>query len=428
MKIVMCIRKVICMKHVKKVIEKNKKMFKILCVMVFLLNSNISYADDYIEDEPIDFSSDEILQTSGDSDDIVINSRIAVAYDRDSGRVVWGKNENKKTAMASTTKIMTALVVIENANLDDVVEVSQKSAGTGGSRLGLKKSDKVSVRDLLYGLMLRSGNDAAVALAEYVGGSVENFANLMNDKARALNLKDTHFVTPHGLDDPEHYTTAYELAQIADYALENEIFSKIVGTKSYTITINGYPKSLNNTNELLGYLDGVYGVKTGFTNNAGRCLVTSVKKADMDIITVVIQADTKKDRTKDSIKIINYIFNNYVKVNVEEFVDNEFSNWKEINLGRINVSKAKDCTINLIKDEVKNKIILVKKDESDYIRAEINGIFEYESPVEKNTKFGEIKIFLNDELLEHEDIFFESTIYKKDVWDYFYQCVNAITI
>lgn len=135
------------------------KIFKVIFVISILLQFSISYADDYIEDESFDFDYEELLQTSSDESGITINSRIAVAFDRNSGRVIWGKNEDKKTAMASTTKIMTALVVIENANLDDIVEVSQKSAGTGGSRLGLKKSDRVSVRDLLYGLMLRSGND-----------------------------------------------------------------------------------------------------------------------------------------------------------------------------------------------------------------------------------------------------------------------------
>ena len=121
------------------------------------------------------------------------------------------------------------------------------------------------------------GNDAAVALAEHVAGSVPEFANIMNKKVEELNLKDTHFVTPHGLDEEEHYTTAYELAKIADYALNIEEIEKIVKTKTYTVSINGYSKNITNTNELLGYLEGVYGVKTGFTNGANRCLVTSVK-------------------------------------------------------------------------------------------------------------------------------------------------------
>lgn len=172
------------------------------------------------------------------------------------GVVLYGKKENEKCKMASTTKIMSALVVLENQeNLEEKVTISGKAAGTGGSRLGLRKNDEISVRDLLYGLLLCSGNDAAVALAEHVSGSVEEFANRMNEKAENLNLKTTHFVTPHGLDEEEHYTTAYELALISDYALGIEEFEKIVKTQNYTVCINGNQKNIHNTNELLGYLN-----------------------------------------------------------------------------------------------------------------------------------------------------------------------------
>ena len=135
-------------------------------------------------------------------------------------------------------------------------------------------------------------------MAEFVGGNVENFANMMNEKANELDLKNTHFVTPHGLDETEHYTTAYELAKITNYALKNKKFSQIVNTKTTTININGAPKTINNTNELLGNLNGVDGVKTGFTNNAGRCLVTSTSRNGHRIICVVLGADTKKIRTR----------------------------------------------------------------------------------------------------------------------------------
>lgn len=191
-----------------------------------------------------------------------INAKHAVIFDRNSKLAIYGKKEKESCKMASTTKIMTAIIVLENSKLDDTVVVSKKSAGTGGSRLGLSTNDTITVENLLYGLMMKSGNDAAVALAEHVGGTVENFASLMNKKASELNLLSTHFVTPHGLDNDEHYTTAFDLACLTDYALQNEIFSKIVRTKTYTITLNGYPKNLSNTNELLGNLEGIYGVKT----------------------------------------------------------------------------------------------------------------------------------------------------------------------
>ena len=265
---------------------------------IFLLFNPIVFADDEEYEEIKTEEVVELLQASAEAKDIPdINSRAAVVIDRNTHAVLFGKNEDEKRKMASTTKIATCIVVLEKANLKDIVEVSGKAAGTGGSRLGLKKGDKITVNDLLYGLMLCSGNDSAVALAEYVGGSVEGFAELMNKKAEELGLKNTHFVTPHGLDQEEHYTTAYELAILADYGLNIDKFKEIVGTKSYTVTINGYSKTLNNTNELLGNLNGVYGVKTGFTNGANRCLVTSIKRDNLDVICVVLGADTKNYRT-----------------------------------------------------------------------------------------------------------------------------------
>lgn len=355
----------------------------------------------------------------------MINSRIGIIYDRKSGRIIWGKNENKKSAMASTTKIMTCIVVIENANLNAEVKVSAKAAGTGGSRLGLKKDDKITIKDLLYGLMLRSGNDAAVALAEYVGKDKEGFANLMNKKAKELGLKHTHFVTPHGLDDPEHYTTAYELAKIADYALKNEMFAKIVGTKEHTININGYAKQLCNTNELLGYLQGVSGVKTGFTNNAGRCLVTSVNRNDFEIITVVLGADTKKIRTADSINLIEYAYENYKYLNIEDIVNEKFGNWKEINKKRIQVEKGKNKTVVLKLREIKNKVIPVKKSDIDNINIEINCLYYLKAPIEKGDVIGNLKITLNEEVVEVVDIVNNEEIKKKDRKDYFLEFLKS---
>ena len=294
---------------------------------IFILFSILSFAIspfslcDEIDDEVIDVNSEITTYSNTSTSQIKApetNSRACVVIDRNTNTILYGKNENNKRKMASTTKIMTATIIIENCNLDETIEVSKKAAGTGGSRLGLKTGDKITIRDLLYGLMLRSGNDSAVALAEYAGGSVEGFSELMNKKASELGLTNTHFETPHGLDSDEHYTTAYELALLSNYALNNKTFAQIVGTKEYTITINGYPKQLSNTNELLGNLDGVYGIKTGFTNGANRCLVTACKRNDMDIICVVLGADTKKFRTQDSIKLINYIFENFESVNIKE--------------------------------------------------------------------------------------------------------------
>ena len=300
----------------EEIFVKFYKLFLIFIIVVFSFDY-IVFADDINEEISTNLTS--LIEVSSDIiAEPTINSRSAIIYDRSSGSTLFGKKENTTVKMASTTKIMTAIIVLENSNLDDIVTVSSKAAGTGGSRLGLKTNDKISVRDLLYGLMLCSGNDAAVALAEHVSGSLPAFATLMNNKCKFLGLTSTNFVTPHGLDNDEHYTTAYELAIITNYALQNTTFCKYVGTKNYTVSINGNAKNLSNTNELLGNLNGVYGVKTGFTNGANRCLVTAVKRGNMDLICIVLGADTKKFRTQDSIKLIEYAFKNFEMINIKE--------------------------------------------------------------------------------------------------------------
>lgn len=301
------------------------------------------------------------------------------------GKVLYGKQENKRCKMASTTKIMTSIIVMENvSDINEKVSISTKAAGIGGSRLGLHTNDEITVKDLLYGLLLCSGNDAAVALAEYVAGGVPEFAELMNRKAQELDLRDTHFVTPHGLDQDEHYTTAYELAKITDYALNIKTIEEIVKTKSYTVNINGNPKNINNTNELLGYLQGVYGVKTGFTNGANRCLVTSVKRGDMNIICVVLGADTKKDRGADSIKLIEYIFKNFQMIDLKYMIEDEFGNLVDISKFEIEKGIKDDLQIELQENDI--TLYPIRKDEIKDVRIETEIRKELSAPVCKRDR------------------------------------------
>lgn len=391
----------------------------LLFLLAFFQFSFICYADDK-EQEILHWQElQDVLQTSSEANqEPSLNSKAAVIYDRDSKQVLLGKQENTRRPMASTTKIMTAIVVLEKANLTDIVEVSKKAAGVGGSRLGLKAKDKVSVLDLLYGLLLVSGNDAAVALAETVGGNVEGFANLMNQKAQELNLKDSHFVTPHGLDQPEHYTTAYELAKMADYALAIPKFAQIVNTKNYTVTINGYPKNLSNTNELLGNLEGVNGVKTGFTNGANRCLVTSVKRGDMNIITVVLGADTKKFRTSDSIKLIQYAYNQYEIVHLKEMVELKWEQWKKEKEHTISIEKGKQSIPVLALEENINWFLPIQKGEKEKITVQIQSIQNLKSPVEKGEKIGEIVILVGGKVEKRISILIAKEIPSKGIIDY----------
>lgn len=356
-----------------------------------------------------------------------INSRAAIVYDRSSGCILFGKNENEQRKMASTTKIMTAIIVIENANLDDIVTISSKAAGTGGSRLGLHTNDKISVRDLLYGLLLCSGNDSAVALAEYVGGDILGFSNLMNEKCAFLGLTSTHFVTPHGLDDDEHYTTAYELALITDYALKNETFCNFVGTKNYTVTINGYSKNLSNTNELLGNLDGVYGVKTGFTNGANRCLVTAVKRDNMDLICIVLGSDTKKDRTKDSIELIEYAFKNFEMVNIKEKVLAEFENWKLCNSSSFYVSKGKTNNLEIILENLSYDFLPINSNQINNVSIYIYCNTNLSAPLPSNTAIGYISLSINGTNLINLNIYNVNNVEKNNCLDFFNDMIKNYT-
>ena len=399
-----------------------KKIFySILIFLLILLNFSTVCADDV--DNEVDFEDTIEVTASNVSELPKTNSRRYIVYDRISKSMIIGKNEDVKSAMASTTKIMTTIVILEKADLNEKVTVSAKAGGTGGSRLGLKRGDKTSVRDLLYGLMLRSGNDAAVALAEHVGGSVKGFAELMNEKAIELGLTNTHFVTPHGLDDANHYTTALELAKLTDYAMDNETFAKIVGTKSTTIYINNQSRQINNTNELLGVLNGVVGVKTGFTNNAGRCLVTETKRNNMDIITIVLGADTKKDRTKDSANLIEYTFSKYKMYNLEEQIIEEFNKWKNINEKRILIIKGKTSNPKLALGTIEKATIPIC--DNDKIEYSINALTEVEAPVEQWNVMGTLTVKLNGEILENIDIVNVNEVQKRDWKDYFKIVLNT---
>ena len=257
-----------------------------------------------------------------------------------------------------------------------------------------------------------------------MGNTVENFVDMMNKKAKQLGLNNTNFVTVNGLDAEEHYTTAVELAKLTDYALKNDRFKNIVGTKNYTVTINGYGKAIDNTNELLGYLDGVYGVKTGFTNGANRCLVTSIKRGNMDIISVVLGADTKKDRTKDSIEIIEYAYANYKIVDLTQNIENEFAEWEKQN--KIETIKGNSKYVNIELGECKSKIIPVKNENIKDIEIAIDTIKIVNAPINRGEKIGELKLKIGDETRISIDILIAESVNKKDEKNYFFEMLSNI--
>ena len=209
----------------------------------------------------------------------------AILVDAASGRVLYERNADRKMLIASTTKILTALVAIEQGNLQDTVKVSREAACTEGSAMYLKEGETLTLETLLYGLLLCSGNDAAVAVAQHVGGSVKGFVALMNEKARELEMENSSFANPNGLDDENHYSTARDMAKLARAALENETLVRIASTRS--ITIGG--RTMHNHNKLLGYMDNCLGLKTGYTKAAGRTLVSCAEKNGQRLIAVTLQ-------------------------------------------------------------------------------------------------------------------------------------------
>lgn len=228
-------------------------------------------------------------------------AKSAVVMERSSHRILFSKNPDEHLPMASTTKIVTALTVLNRANLDDVVEVSTKAVGIEGSSIYLRAGEHLTVRELLYGLMLRSGNDAAVALALHVAGSIEAFAAMMNETAREAGCTDSNFVNPHGLHDDQHYTSAHDLAVLTCVAMENENFREIVSTKTTRISNEGMEcdRVLVNKNKLLSNYPGADGVKTGYTKKAGRCFVGSATKDGMQVVVVVLNCGPMFEETAD---------------------------------------------------------------------------------------------------------------------------------
>ncbi len=227
--------------------------------------------------------------------DAYASAQAEIAMELTTGTVLYEGNADAKLPMASTTKILTAIIIIEDCNLDEIITVADKAVGAEGSSIYLKKDEQIDIRDLLYGLMLRSGNDSAAALAIHHSGSIEKFAEVMNARAKLIGAENSNFKNPSGLPDGEHYTTARDLCKIACHAMNNEIFSQIVSTKSYT----GKFRSYANKNKMLSSYEGANGVKTGYTVKAGRCLVSSAKRNGMDVVCVVLNCPDMYDRSGD---------------------------------------------------------------------------------------------------------------------------------
>ncbi len=247
------------------------------------------------------------LQT-GAADELYISAQSAVLINADNGTVLFEKNSNETRPMASTTKIMTAIIAIENGDLAKEFTVDNRAVGVEGTSAYLQRGDKLTLEGALYALLLQSANDAAVAIACEISGSTENFVALMNRKCADLGLFSTHFNNPNGLPSQDHYTTAIELAKLSAYCMKNETFAKIVKEKSATVKINGTDRTFVNHNKLLNMYEGCIGIKTGYTTESGRCLVTAAERDGCRLIAVTLNAPSD---WSDHKKLLDHGFNNY---------------------------------------------------------------------------------------------------------------------
>ena len=323
------------------------------------------------------------------SSDFSVNAKAAVVYDVDNGSLLYAKNENAQLPMASTTKIMTALVAIERENLNKKIKVDPRAVGVEGSSAYLRAGEEFTLRELLYALMLRSANDAAEAIAYAVAGSIEEFAFLMNEKATLLGLCDTHFTNPHGLDDDEHYTTALELAKITAAALEYPEFREIVSTKTKKVEKEDIIRLFANHNKMLTRYDGCIGVKTGYTQKSGRCLVSAAERDGVRLIAVTLSCP---DDWREHEKMLDFGFAQLERVTVVS--KNEFMRSAIVKYG----------VTSSVKLGIDSDITIIKKNTDDLPKIDIDIPQILNAPVELGDAVGKIRLTYPDGHIEEFDV------------------------
>jgi D-alanyl-D-alanine carboxypeptidase (penicillin-binding protein 5/6) len=324
-----------------------------------------------------------------------VKARSAVLMDAKTGQVLYNKNMNERSAPASTTKIMTAILAVESGRMDDIVKVSVRAAATRGSSMYLYPGQLISLRELVTGLLLRSGNDAAVAIAEHLAGSVEAFAEMMNRKAALLGAVNSHFRNPHGLSTPGHYSSAYDLALLARHALSNQLFADIVSTKETTIEWldrKGRERDVNlrNTNKLLWMLEEADGVKTGTTNEAGPCLVSSATRGNHKLLAVVLHDHS---RWYDSMQLLKYGFENW---DLYDFA------YRGDVLAAIPVEYGLAESVDAMVSEPAALVVTA----ADYsqVTVEVDLPEKIKAPVYQGQKLGEIVFYIRDKAVKTVDV------------------------
>jgi D-alanyl-D-alanine carboxypeptidase/D-alanyl-D-alanine carboxypeptidase (penicillin-binding protein 5/6) len=325
------------------------------------------------------------------AEDLSLSANSAIVMCSDTKEVLYAKSAYEKMPMASTTKIMTALILAEQPDLSKTITVTEQMVAVEGSSMGLLNGDTVSFRDLLYGMLLASGNDAANVTAYALGGGIKGFAIMMNNRAKEIGMTNTSFVTPSGLDDENHYTTAYDMALLTSVALKNSAFRTACSSKSAVLYFGNppYKRTLTNHNKLLGNYEGIIGVKTGFTKKSGRCLVTAAERDGKNVIAVTLNAP---DDWNDHKKMLDYGIS---VTEVARFLNEDLNDVLPIvgtdaDLIRIKYDSAELCVSNKSKELIKKKIILPK--------------FLY-APISAGETIGRIEYYLDNKIIKTSKIY-----------------------
>jgi len=333
---------------------------------------------------------------------IQVSGQSAIVMDVETGRVLYEKNIYSKLPMASTTKIMTALLAIENMPLDKRVKINSNAQGIEGSSIYLKANEEVKAIDLIYGLMLRSGNDAAVAIAYEVSGSIDAFAELMNTRAKEIGTQNTNFINPNGLHDNSHYTTAYDLGLITREALKNPIFKEVVKTKFYTADRDGY-KHFANKNKTIDICEGGDGVKTGYTMKSGRCLVASATRNNMQLIAITLNDYNWFDTTKQLLDESFNVYTPYTLFNKTQIIT------------KINVTEGTSKQISI--SPFKESIIPLNEGEEEKLLTVIDIPKSLDAPIKRGDKVGKMTTYLDGKIINTTYLIANQSIEKQTFKD-----------
>ena len=340
-----------------------------------------------------------------DSEEPNITADYAILIEAATGRVIYEKNADEKAYPASTTKMLTCVLAIEKGDLDKTLSVSQRAAWTEDPYVGFQQGDMLKERDLLKALMMVSDNSSAVVLAEGIGGSVEGFAKMMNDKAKEIGLTNSHFVTPNGLPDDDHYSTARDMAKIAAYGWHNEKFREFSGTEMDTIEwVSPVNKRMvvKNSNKLLGTMPGVNGIKTGWTNAAGGCLAASAKRDGVQLIAVVLHSDDVNTRFTEAGKLLEYGFSKVKKMKSMDKSRTERT---------VLVSHGEGFKVTAHPQEDVKFPLLQGDSEKDYT-IKISGSGVVEAPIEKGQRVGQATVYYKGKKLNSIPMVANKDVYK----------------